>query len=226
MNKKGFWVLFFILVFFVGVNAFASKYDVSFSFASDESYLKVPGYGPAFTGYVQDGKNLIIGQGLANLVVDVNGKENPGGLLTFHSDFYFKGYASNYANVPLPGGGSAIHWKLEGYFYFKSTSAPLPADPLILSGKFDGALLTAYSPNADVIGQTLTIQHSEAIKGVLSMIPGTVLKCMGIKSLEKMENFAFTLTNKIKPIVKISKSGFFTEKWTSEGSFSASAIRQ
>lgn len=223
MNKKSF-VFVVILSLLLAVNVYATTRDVCFSFASDQFYSKEPGYGPVFHGSVQDGKNLVIGKGMVTLVVDVNGKENPGGTVTFHSKFYFKGYATHYDMIALLGGGYAYHWKLSGYFNIEATSSPLPVAPLILATKFENALLTAYSPDNGKIGPTLTIQASEMTKGV-TMQPGEILKCMGIKSLGKMENFAFTITNKMKPVTSISKSGFFGEKWTAEGSFSASAIR-
>lgn len=224
MNKKRFLFAGIILSLLMVTNVWASPYDVCFSFASDEWYLNGPGQGGNFNGSVVNGQNRIDGRGYVNLVVDVNGKENPGGLVTFHCKFSFMASPSTFRVCPLPWGGFALQWKTNGVFNFYATNAPLGVNPLILRTTFQNALLTAYSPTGNQIRHTLTLQASDAFPGLV-MTPGPILQCMGITSLGTEKNFAFTMTNKIPSAISVNNLGIFSAAWRAEGSYSASAIR-
>jgi hypothetical protein len=100
----------------------------------------------------------------------------------------------------------------------------------ILNIVFEEGVLTSWSPNSTSIGETMTLQNSVSANSSIYFTAYPLLNGIGVSqaNLDSSQDIAFTFTN-VRPdedpdaLVKIDESGHFLAKWSSEGSFSASA---
>ena len=198
------------------VTSFAKPSEpISFSFASDEFHS-----GPTFYGE----KNRIYAKAELDLVIDLNNHDY-GGQVTFLSNFVFEGYT--YKHTVFPYGGQYLHvWRVEGRGYFNHAS--VPTSPMILSFGFSQAVLTSISSSSYAAGETLTLQVSYDSDPNIAFYSGAPLIGLGVDQWDVRYGqdlaFTFTNTNPIWSLIPLTRDGLFQERWSSEGSFSASTI--
>ena len=206
----------FVLAFLGQPLAFAKPIDpITFSFASDDFEN-----GPTFTGLPG---NAIVGKAKLKLYIDLN-HDLLGGKVVLKSIFRFKGETYKYQVFPY--GGQWLHtWRVRGGYEFLQAGSGLP----IMTSRFHQAVLTSVSPSKYHAGETLTLQDSERVDPNILMVPHKPLLALGVgpNDLNYSEDFAFTFTS-TKPVwslIPLTSTGGFVDKWTSEGSYSAAAIR-
>ncbi|TQV82664.1 hypothetical protein FKG94_08025 [Exilibacterium tricleocarpae] len=226
MTKTTPLVLIKLALLLFSFSAFAQLDDpITFSFASD-SYPN----GPTFTSPGGDLVQAAVPR--VNLLIDLN-HDFPGGLVVIPARFNFEGRISNHRVVPC--GANWLHfWKMKGGFTFRQ---PGFAGQRLLTVKFEKAVLTSISPSQFAAGRTLTLQDFDRVDANLVFTPHegllelpNVPPALSIKAndLNFGENFAFTFTS-VKPVnrlIPLDGGGLFFSPWTSEGSFSAGAVRE
>lgn len=200
----------------------AASADITFSFAS-ESHED----GPVFLGENSGGSNELsnfASPNSVNLLVNPD-STMPGGISSFNAAYSLNTTTTFYQSVGF-GPVTTHQWVLDGSFSFVDTSS----NDLILTVMFNEAVLTSVSGSSSTMGSTATLQSSLDIDAGLTFIAGPALNAIGIDSanLSQSQDFAFTLTNiqemSGSGLPSLGMDGSWTDSWTSEGSFSASAI--
>lgn len=199
----------------------AASAAITFSFAS-ESHEE----GSVFLGQNSGGQNQLSNFASptgVTLLVDSD-STTPGGISSFNANFGLGATTTSYQMVSF-GPVTTHQWTLSGSFSF--IDANTSAD--ILTVNFDQAVLTSVSSSNTSMGSTATLQSSFDFDPGLSFTAGSALNAIGITSTNQsqMQDFAFTFTN-IQSLAGglpgIDVNGDWTSSWSSDGSFSASAI--
>ena len=188
---------------------------VYFSFASDDYHD-----GPTFSG----SQNHIGGVAEVDLMVD-NNDDGLGGQVTFLSDFDFTGQIRKHQVVSV--GTDFLH--IWDFYSSQTTFIHVTSGflPILVIGIDDG-VLTSLSPNANTLGETMPLQSSEGVDTACVVFPLNLLATMLGVTYPTSEDVAYTFTNVRTAsggLVGLDKDGNFSESWTSEGSFSASAMQ-
>jgi len=196
--------------------------SVTFSFASD-SHLQ----GPVFMGDQVAGQNQLTNFAPLNnltLLVDPDNTV-PGGVTSFDASFNFSASTSAYQSSSF--GGVTVHqWVLNGSFQFVDTISNLD----ILTVNFNQAIMTNVSSSGSSLGSSATLQSSFDVDPGLTFTAGAALNLIGITSadISSMQDFAFTLTSIREHLTNnlpvLGAGGDWTMPWTSEASFSATAV--
>lgn len=213
----------FILISLFVVGSLSAQDRTTLSFASDDNHD-----GPTFTlRNTQLPNTIYIDKIGVDLIVDKN-EDNNGGLIKYQTIVKFEGKLEDHQAYPYSGG--YLHsWRVNGYFTFFHDDGT-QGHPELLTVKFENAVLTSFSSSYYSTGYTMTLQASEDTDPSIAFIPDTLLKAVGVDKydFEYFENFAFTLTNiktkEGRSSVPISRSGYFREEWTAEGSFSCAGV--
>lgn len=201
---------------------------VTFSFASDDN-----DDGPTFVG--NSGGSLpddlneasafsLDGSVDVTLLVDVN-EDAAGGVTAFKTRLFFAGRISNYG-LRARGAGWVHTWDVEGEYLFVDAASGAP----ILAVVFGNGLLSTASGNIAALGDSASLQTSEAVDPAISFKTFTPLHAIGVFdfNVRRSENFAFTLTHlRASPArgggpARIDH-GQFLGDWLAEGSYSAHA---
>lgn len=194
--------------------------SIHFSFASDDDHD-----GPT---WVSNGTDVLDSVVQVDLMVDFN-EDNGGGVVIFPSDAFLFVQLKEYKLLGF--GGNFLHiWTVSGRIDFIHRDSTA-FNPLLTIG-FSNAVMTSWSPSTITLGETLTLQGSEATDFFTSLTPQTLLPGIGVTPAltANGEDFALTFTNvrntQENGLPRIDEKGQFVDGWLAEGSFSAAADKQ
>lgn len=201
------------------VPAFAVD-SIHFSFASDDDHDSPT--------WVSNGSDVLDSVAEVDLMVDFN-EDASGGVVIFPTQAFLFVQLGEYKVLGF--GGNFLHiWTVSGRIDFIHRDATA-FSPLLTLG-FSNALLTSWSPSANTLGETLTLQTSESTDPFTTMFPQTLLEGIGVTTSQTAngEDLALTFTDvrndNENGLPRIDTKGRFLEGWKAEGSFSAAADRQ
>ena len=203
------------------VIAQTSSKATTFSFASDRNH-------DAPTFQSKGGLDILnVDDTVFDLIVDMN-SDAAGGLVTFQSLHSFVVQLSDHTSTPC-GAGFLHTWKAKGLVTFSHFNGNT-GFPMILRIIVGEGVFSSYSPNSNTLGDTATLQESNAVSGGSIFTAGAQLIGIGVPqaAIDLQQGYAYTFTyirdtaGNPYPAINL-KTGEFTDAWVSEGSFSAGA---